>query len=1200
LTEDDRLDPDDYKDVDNITDLIFDSGTQTLYYAGVLTQEGLDAIAQAHFADKDVLIPLLSDIRDAASDALAENPDIAAVTDLDDSFRPLMGTSEEKQIEIVKAWCRALNRIHPGLITPQVAALLSNPATSFTDERLRKTLLALYRAEDVDVFLDFWTTGVYKGSLAQDDFFKYRLDALLSPSQVDTVFGSLPAISEQRQREIVNRRCFVLSQLATKAVPMLVQEAVVTALAAETGTDATLARAALSHVYSPPQSPPQGDLVLLAKSFEDVAVGRGLTVAFTAGASPDEDLANQPAAVIDSRVRPKAAEDADQVRYEGYLEVATTKDYVFRKAGTADVSLRFDSLPEEPWASNAATVRLEAGRAYAVSCVIDSVLENDSRKWATLSSPQWDAFTFYPAESIPDAASARTVVHKVAQLAKGLSLSAREIDFFLSHPSDFGGFQLAHFPTDQYPGAPTDPFAPFLRVAGYARLKKELAGGTDDLIDVLADAARETFATPTEAESYRKAAMDRLGRVSRRTPDEVERCLDALGILHEVSGSTLTIDLHNDVNLARFWNALQASSRTGVPADKLAGWTTESVGFELAGKVRDAFRATHSVASWRRTAKPIFDDLRKRKRDALCAHLLNAGCTVNGQPVETIDQLFEFFLLDPGMEPVVLTSRLRAGISSVQTFIQRVFLNLEQNPDDPASGVDPAALDASQWAWMKRYRVWEANRKVLLFPENWLEPEFRDDKSHLYQALEGALLQDDVTNEVAEDAFFQYLTGLGSIARLHLAAIWCEGQDDPDANVYHLVGRTLATPRKYYYRKRANRIWTPWQPIDLDIPGATATPAMFPPPYDEQVAIAKWKERLWLFWITYQEFRGTGGDKHKYLKARLNWSEQVRGVWTPVRVSEPLDLYPYHVEEELTPPGDGTAGTASVAGTVYPDIRTFPLYIDIKRQDGEDGAIHVLFSGTKFNLSDNKLPVSHGSGTPSYRPAYALVPTKDYALGVNLDGPHGAPETLWDDYLKRVGAYHVQGHGNKAHRIGVDLIYGFPFPRFSIQWPVIRSRDAIAWFKESNLRRACGSVRKPSFYVGWLVEPHLLNHGGNAFVMEPRPIYWDPNVCHPFSKGLPPPPPIRSFAEPPPPALLAGGPESAVTISAKALYRPIGESADGTVADWLTQSDVVVEFGGSRIGRGGNVMGGSGEGRSAGAMGVRRASDYGSGESTDH
>ena len=27
------------------------------------------------------------------------------------------------------------------------------------------------------------------------------------------------------------------------------------------------------------------------------------------------------------------------------------------------------------------------------------------------------------------------------------------------------------------------------------------------------------------------------------------------------------------------------------------------------------------------------------------------------------------------------------------------------------------------WNWLKRYRVWEANRRVFLFPENWIEPE---------------------------------------------------------------------------------------------------------------------------------------------------------------------------------------------------------------------------------------------------------------------------------------------------------------------------------------------------------------------------------------------------------------------------------------------------------------------------------------------
>jgi SpoVK/Ycf46/Vps4 family AAA+-type ATPase len=31
----------------------------------------------------------------------------------------------------------------------------------------------------------------------------------------------------------------------------------------------------------------------------------------------------------------------------------------------------------------------------------------------------------------------------------------------------------------------------------------------------------------------------------------------------------------------------------------------------------------------------------------------------------------------------------------------------------------------AKWEWSRRYRVWEANRKEFLYPENWLEPELR-------------------------------------------------------------------------------------------------------------------------------------------------------------------------------------------------------------------------------------------------------------------------------------------------------------------------------------------------------------------------------------------------------------------------------------------------------------------------------------------
>jgi SpoVK/Ycf46/Vps4 family AAA+-type ATPase len=32
---------------------------------------------------------------------------------------------------------------------------------------------------------------------------------------------------------------------------------------------------------------------------------------------------------------------------------------------------------------------------------------------------------------------------------------------------------------------------------------------------------------------------------------------------------------------------------------------------------------------------------------------------------------------------------------------------------------------AGKWEWRKRYRIWEASRKVFVYPENWLEPELR-------------------------------------------------------------------------------------------------------------------------------------------------------------------------------------------------------------------------------------------------------------------------------------------------------------------------------------------------------------------------------------------------------------------------------------------------------------------------------------------
>ena len=53
----------------------------------------------------------------------------------------------------------------------------------------------------------------------------------------------------------------------------------------------------------------------------------------------------------------------------------------------------------------------------------------------------------------------------------------------------------------------------------------------------------------------------------------------------------------------------------------------------------------------------------------------------------------------------------------------------------------------TKWAYMGRYTLLEAHRKVFLYPENWAEPSLRDNKSEQFQVLEATVLQNDVSTE---------------------------------------------------------------------------------------------------------------------------------------------------------------------------------------------------------------------------------------------------------------------------------------------------------------------------------------------------------------------------------------------------------------------------------------------------------------------
>jgi hypothetical protein len=251
--------------------------------------------------------------------------------------------------------------------------------------------------------------------------------------------------------------------------------------------------------------------------------------------------------------------------------------------------------------------------------------------------------------------------------------------------------------------------------------------------------------------------------------------------------------------------------------------------------VQASLRALYDPDSWRTLIKPINDEMRSLQRDALVAYILHQmSLHPESQYIDTPDKLFEYFLMDVQMDPCMETSRIRHALSSVQLFIDRCIMGLETDVNPSVFGDEKL----KQWEWMKRYRVWEANRKVFLWPENWAEPELRDDQSSFFKETMSELLQSDITDDTAAVALLNYLTKLEEVAKLEPCGIFHVDEDAANniSAVDHVIARTSGAKRKHYYRRLDSSGWSPWEEMKLDIE-------------DNPVIPVVWNNRLFVFWL---------------------------------------------------------------------------------------------------------------------------------------------------------------------------------------------------------------------------------------------------------------------------------------------------------------------------------------------------------------
>lgn len=594
----------------------------------------------------------------------------------------------------------------------------------------------------------------------------------------------------------------------------------------------------------------------------------------------------------------------DSTRWEGLFVPEQEGIYTFVLEAEGEASLMFDR--RSAWSGATRTddelirfyhskpLRLKAGVAYpflleghdedAQGRVIGLFMRLDDQPQIPISNKY-----LFPALRTEAFKEAYLRLHKAALLINGFGMTMAELLFFLDpdHSASFDGVDFNEL-----------SFAHWLRLEAFYRLKKSLPSKELSVIDFL----RWTHA-PDGVEAG-LSLVTQIHRVTGWQESDIEKLIST-----EFFYLADPTHFRNEENLLKLQGTLKAERKVGVGIDLLFSWgaplalsdpDTINTNRAIVGAIRDAIRARYTQEEWEEAIKPVHDQLRENQKQALIAYLL-AQPVLRDWGVRDADSLFEFFLIDVQMDACMETSRIKQAISSVQLYIQRCFLGLEQK-----HGVSADILDRQRWEWMSRYRVWEANRKVFLYPENWIRPELRDDKSPFFKELESELLQNDVSQETVKGALAKYIVQVDEVANLEVVGEFIEGEGD--SRTLHVIGRTRNAPYRFYYRYylfAPPGYWYPWEKVEVDIPavdikdrhGQLRKNGVFVMP-------VVWKNRLFLFFPQFMQMNWDSPLKNRvrirdagennnaadiatltYYEIKMAWSEYKEGKWTPKQVS---------------------------------------------------------------------------------------------------------------------------------------------------------------------------------------------------------------------------------------------------------------------------------------------------------------------------